>query len=81
MAKELPFDDDVMTLIMGLEGPEEPGQHGRKMIPAPQKDAIDLVTEIRDLCEEFLMTAGKKEEKPEEKEEKPEMESEEDSEE
>lgn len=59
MSKEIPFDEDVMTLIMGLEGPEEPGQHGRKTIPAPQMDAIDLATQIRDLCEDFLQSAGK----------------------
>ena len=70
MAKELPFDEDVMTLIMGLGGPEESGQHGRKTVPAPDKTAIDLVMEIRDLCEGFLKSADKdKEEKPEEKEE------------
>lgn len=59
MAKELPFDDDVMTLIMGLGGPEEPGQHGRRTVPAPEMDAVDTVTQIRDLCEEFLKKAGK----------------------
>lgn len=82
MAKELPFDEDVMTLIMGLGGPEEPGQHGRKTVPAPDKTAIDLVMEIRDLCEDFLKTADKKEEEPKEpegeqpEEEQPETESE-----
>ena len=70
MAEKLPFDDDTMTLIMGLGGPEKPGQHGRMMIPAPNKSAIDLVTQIRDMCEDFLQNAGK-EEKREEKEEKP----------
>lgn len=59
MAKEMPFDDDVMTLIMGLGGPEEPGQHGRTSAPMPGKDAVDVITEIRDLCEEFLAKAGK----------------------
>lgn len=67
MAKELPFDDDVMTLIMGLGGPEEPGQHGRTMMPAPSQKPIDIITQIRDLCEEFLQTVDKEEEKPEEK--------------
>ncbi len=67
MAKELPFDDDVMTLIMGLGGPDEPGQHGRTTIPAPQNSAIDLVTKIKEMCEDFLFSADKKEEKPEEK--------------
>lgn len=73
MAKELPFDEDTMTLIMGLGGPDKPGQHGRKMIPAPEQDAIDLVTNIRDMCEDFLKSAGKenKEEKSEDSEEEP----------
>jgi hypothetical protein len=77
MAKNIPFDEDTMTLIMGLEGPEEPGQHGRTMIPAPDSKAIDVITQIRDLCEDFLRSADK-EEKPGETEsdmeEKPEEE-------
>ena len=36
MADKIPFDEDTMTLIMGLGGPEKPGQHGRTMIPAPE---------------------------------------------
>lgn len=68
---ELPFDEDVMTLIMGLEGPEEPGQHGRKMVPAPQQDAIDFATQIRDLCEEFLRSVGKDEKKDSEEDSEP----------
>lgn len=66
MAKEAPFNDDIMTLIMGVE-PNEPGQHGRREVPSPGNDAIDVITQIRDLCEDFLMRADK-EEKPEEKE-------------
>lgn len=69
MAKEIPFDDDVMTLIMGLGGPEEPGQHGRTHVPAPENKAVDVITQIRDLCVDFLKNAGKEEEKPEEKKE------------
>ena len=67
MADKLPFDDDTMTLIMGLGDPEKPGQHGRRTIPAPENSAIDVITQIRDLCEDFLQTAGKedKEEKRE----------------
>lgn len=68
MAKEIPFDEDVMTLIMGLGSPEKPGQHGRTMMPAPENKPIDIITQIRDLCEEFLQTVDK-EEKPEKKEE------------
>lgn len=82
MAKELPFDDDVMTLIMGLGGSEEPGQHGRTMIPAPEQGPIDIITQIRDLCEDFLLTVDKdkKSEKVGTKSEKePEEESEEES--
>lgn len=59
MAKNIPFDEDTMTLIMGLGGPDKPGQHGRTMIPAPEKSAIDLITQIRDMCEDFLMSADK----------------------
>lgn len=59
MAKNIPFDEDTMTLIMGLGGPEKPGQHGRTMIPAPKQQAIDLITEIRDMCEEYLRSAEK----------------------
>ena len=59
MAKEMPFDEETMTLIMGLGGPDKPGQHGRKMVPAPENTAIDTITQIRDLCEDFLATAGK----------------------
>lgn len=59
MAKELPFDDDTMTLIMGIGEPGKPGQHGRRMIPAPEQDAIDVITQIRDLCADFLQSAGK----------------------
>jgi hypothetical protein len=62
MAEKLPFDDDVMTLIMGLGGPDKPGQHGRTIAPAPENKAIDVITQIRDLCEEFLQTADKGEE-------------------
>ena len=69
MAKNIPFDEDTMTLIMGLGGPEKPGQHGRTMIPAPEQQAIDLITEIRDMCEEYLRSAEKGDEKePEESE-------------
>ena len=80
MAERIPFDEDTMTLIMGLGGPDKPGQHGRTMIPAPEQTAIDLITQIRDLCEEYLQSADK-EEKREEKEPSEEMEEPEDSEE
>lgn len=80
MAEKIPFDEDTMTLIMGLGGPEKPGQHGRTMIPAPEQTAVDLITQIRDLCEEYLQSADK-EEKREEKEPSEEMEEPEDSEE
>lgn len=80
MAEKIPFDEDTMTLIMGLGGPEKPGQHGRTMIPAPEQTAVDLITQIRDLCEEYLQSADKEEER-EEKEPSEEMEEPEDSEE
>ena len=67
MAKNLPFDDETMTLIMGLGGPEEPGQHGRKMVPAPDQTAVELVSQIKDLCEDFLLSIGNGKEEMEEK--------------
>lgn len=67
MAERIPFDEDTMTLIMGLGDANKPGQHGRSTIPAPENKAIDVITQIRDLCEDFLRSADK-EEKPEEKE-------------
>lgn len=57
--KDIPFNDDVMTMIMGVGGPDEPGQHGRTNAPMPTKDAIDVLTEIRDMCDEFINSVGK----------------------
>lgn len=75
MHKEMPFDDDIMTLIMGVT-PEEPGPHGRMQCPPPTGDAVSLVTKIRDMCEDFLMKAGKEEEGEEKpSEDKPEKKS------
>lgn len=75
MHKEMPFDDDIMTLIMGVT-PEMPGPHGRMQCPPPTGDAVSLVTKIRDMCEDFLMKAGKDEESEEQpSEDKPEKES------
>ena len=69
MADKIPFDEDTMTLIMGLGGPDKPGQHGRTMIPAPENNAIDVITQIRDLCEDFLQSAGKDESEESKKDE------------
>ena len=80
MAERIPFDEDTMTLIMGLGGPDKPGQHGRTMVPAPEQTAIDLITQIRDLCVDYLQSAGKEDE-DEENEPSEEMEEPEDSEE
>ena len=66
---------EAEDLIMGLGGPEKPGQHGRTIAEAPGKDAVDIITQIRDLCEEFLLKVDKgdeEEEKPGEKETAPE---------
>lgn len=71
MADRIPFDEDTMTLIMGLGGPEKPGQHGRSMVPAPENKAIDIITQIRDLCEDFLATAGKEDEHEEKEGDEP----------
>lgn len=57
MTKEMPFDEDVMTLIMGVS-PEEPGQHGRTKVPMPKEDAIGLICSIKEMCEQFLEAHG-----------------------
>lgn len=63
-----PFSEDVMTIILGID-PEEPGMHGPLKEPCPTQDAVGLVTKIRDMCDEWLRSAGKLEgmsEKPDE---------------
>ncbi len=68
MADRMPYDEDMMTLIMGVS-PEKPGQHGRVKVPDPGEDAVGVMIQIRDLCEDFLRRAGKDEaedERPEE---------------
>lgn len=72
MPDKIPFDEETMTLIMGLGGPEEPGQHGRTMIPAPTDKPIDVITQIRDLCEEFLRSVDKESDDKPKDEKKPE---------
>lgn len=51
--------DDVMTIILGVEDPCEPGMHGPLKEPCPTDDAVGLVTKIRDMCDEWLRSAGK----------------------
>lgn len=53
-----PFGDEVMTIIMGID-PTEPGMHGPLKEPCPTDDAIGLITKIKDMCEEWLCSAGK----------------------
>ena len=53
-----PFGDEVMTIIMGID-PTDPGMHGPLEEPCPSDDAVGLVTKIRDMCEEWLRSAGK----------------------
>lgn len=55
----MPFSDDVITLIMGLGDPCEPGMHGPMKEPCPTDDAVGLVCKIRDMCDEWLRSAGK----------------------
>lgn len=57
MSKEIPFDEDVMTLIMGIK-PDEPGQHGRTTVPVPTKDAVGVIMQIKKLCADFLEACG-----------------------
>lgn len=61
----MPFSDDVITLIMGLGDPCEPGMHGPMKEPCPTDDAVGLVCKIRDMCDEWLRSAGKGEDTPE----------------
>lgn len=56
-----PFGEDIMTIIMGID-PCEPGMHGKLKEPCPTTDAVGLVTKIRDMCDEWLRSAGKCEE-------------------
>lgn len=55
----MPFSEDVITLIMGLGDPCEPGMHGKMEEPCPTDDAVGLVTKIRDMCDEWLRSSGK----------------------
>ena len=57
---EIPFDESTMTIILGLGDPEAPGMHG-PMECKNDKKAIDLITQIRDMCDDYLMKCGKDE--------------------
>ena len=59
--------EDFMTIILGLGDPEEPGMHGPLKEPCPTEDAVTLVTKIRDMCDEWLRSAGKCDEQEESK--------------
>lgn len=58
MGMGMPFGEDVMTIIMGID-PCEPGMHGPVKEPCPTDDAVSLVCKIRDMCDEWLRSAGK----------------------
>lgn len=66
-----PFGEDVMTIIMGID-PSEPGMHGPMKEPGPSSDAVGLVTKIRDMCDEWLCSAGKNEGQADKGNDKPE---------
>lgn len=67
---DMPFDDETMTLIMGLGDPSKPGQHGRTKTPAgTDRSAFEFITNIRDMCEEFIRNYDS-EDKPEPKEDR-----------
>lgn len=53
-----PFGEEAMTIIMGID-PSEPGMHGPMKEPCPSDDAVGLVCKIRDMCDEWLRSAGK----------------------
>ena len=55
----IPFNEDVMTIILGLGDPGEPGMHGHVDSPAPDMDVIGFITKIRDMCDDYLMKCGK----------------------
>ena len=57
--------EDFMTIILGIGDPEEPGMHGPLKEPCPTEDAVTLVTKIRDMCDEWLRSAGKCDEQEE----------------
>jgi len=56
---DMPFDENTMTIIMGLGGPGEPGHHGPMEAPMPEGQAVDLIIKIKDMCEDYLMKCGK----------------------
>lgn len=60
MGMQAPFGEDIMTIIMGID-PCEPGMHGPLKEPCPSDDAVGLVMKIRDMCDEWLRSAGKAE--------------------
>ena len=57
----MPMGEDFLTIIMGLDDPCEPGMHGPMKEPCPSDDAVGLVTKIRDMCDEWLRSSGKRE--------------------
>ena len=59
MGMGMPMGEDFITIIMGLDDPCEPGMHGPMKEPCPTSDAVGLVTKIRDMCDEWLRSAGK----------------------
>ena len=70
MGMQTPFGEDIMTIIMGID-PCEPGMHGSLKEPCPSDDAVGLVTKIRDMCDEWLRSAGKAEGQSEPDKEEP----------
>jgi len=72
----MPIGEDVLTIIMGLDDPCEPGMHGKVCEPGPSDDAVGLVTKIRDMCDKWLRSAGKAEgsvEKPDSEQSTPDV--------
>lgn len=67
---EMTPGDDFMEIIMGLGGPTEPGHHGKdKLKGMSHESCCEFIAKVRDLCDEFLMQAGKDDEKPEKEDE------------
>lgn len=55
----IPFDENTMTIIMGLGDPMAPGQHGPLEDHTADTGAIDLIIKIKEMCCDYLMKCGK----------------------
>lgn len=62
-----PFDEDIMTIFMGMDDPMKPGQHGKTDMPRkPESTAFEFITQLRDMCDEFIQGYDKEDTEPKE---------------